>query len=595
MQLAREARRVLGMGGSAASGYEEQELDASDPDCDIPNELQAILSSCGQSPIDDTLSFRPPSVHAQLPPPGLPPHLPLPGSPSPSPTESHSNRSSFDSILDEEQRSSMEDSLFEKTGHRSSMSGDSVFGDPNPYDHYRAPHGHLLPPNHFRPLSVLSFNNDHSPMKEDDTRIQMLGGGHVRRKSIGSMYDASPLTAEASIASTSSSKFGGERMIRATQGLLVRHSLEDTALQAEGEDLSVFRPAAVFFRPSPNSRSRSSTVTTSSSGAETPPLSPAEGSSMSDGSMSSTDIVMSQVNVMLSNATHPMSSTARDRVRARARGQGHRRRGSAAQTRVPPSTRPSRRSSPALLPLSAPKRALAPPRIKAGSMDLSTGWDDERGIIALRRYYALRHEADDAVTESRRQFLDTPFFLYALQAFSPPKNPEGMQALLQHSVQNYGPLPSELGPRRVRSRTSSRASPYPRQGLIPASPDQQRSSPAALHRLASSPLRPLEVNPNVDVHMSPVVLSPKRENAWGLAPNARPRVASATRRTALGWTRRSTKASTDLKENNNQHRPQVRRRHRARDARAHEQARVDGKAARHEARDTGASQKTVLP
>ncbi|KAJ6514305.1 hypothetical protein C8R47DRAFT_962300 [Mycena vitilis] len=492
---------------------------------------------------------------------------------SASPTESHSNRSSFDSILDEEQRSSMEDSLFEKTGHRSSMSGDSVFGDPNPYDHYRAPHGHLLPPNHFRPLSVLSFNNDHSPMKEDDTQIQMLGGGHVRRKSIGSMYDASPcvrvekrkhvafqeddapskarvLTAQASIASTSSSKFGGERMIRATQGLLVRHSLEDTALQAEGEDLSVFRPAAVFFRPSPNSRSRSSTVTTSSSGAETPPLSPAEGSSMSDGSMSSIDIDMSQVNVMLSNATHPMSSTARDRVRARARGQGHRRRGSAAQTRAsrssrssvyetiqeefpsPPSTVGSKKSgSP-----TAHQGVWVVEADEAGSMDLSTGWDDERGIIALRRYYALRHEADDAVTESR--------------PFSPPKNPEGMQALLQHSVQNYGPLPSELGPRRVRSRTSSRASPYPRQGLIPASPDQQRSSPAALHRLASSPLRPLEVNPNVDVHMSPVVLSPKRENAWGLAPNARPRVASATRRTALGWTRRSTKASMDLKENN---------------------------------------------
>jgi hypothetical protein len=52
---------------------------------------------------------------------------------SASPPESRSemrDRSSYDydSIIDEERRDSMEDSLFEKTGHRSSMSSDSVFG-----------------------------------------------------------------------------------------------------------------------------------------------------------------------------------------------------------------------------------------------------------------------------------------------------------------------------------------------------------------------------------------------------------------------------------------------------------------------------------
>jgi len=36
-----------------------------------------------------------------------------------------------------------------------------------------------------------------------------------------------------------------------------------------------------------------------------------------------------------------------------------------------------------------------------------------------------------------------------------------MQALLEHSVQSYGPLPSELRPCRIRSCTSSRPSPYP--------------------------------------------------------------------------------------------------------------------------------------
>ncbi|KAJ6568795.1 hypothetical protein B0H19DRAFT_1256508 [Mycena capillaripes] len=492
------------------------------------------------------------------------------------------NRSSFDSIIDEERRSSMEDSLVEKTGHHSSMSSDSVFG----YDDHHPPNGHLLPPHQFRPLSVLNFNNSaHSPMKEDDTMISMLGRGHVRRRSIGSVFEASPcvraekrkpvafqedemasnkvriVTTKPSIASTSSSKFGGERMIKARQGLLVRQSLEESCLIAAGEDMW-FRPAPVFSWPSPNSRSRSSTITTSSSGGDTPPLSSAEGSSMSDGSQSSID--MSQINIMLSNATHPMASTARDCVRARARGQGHRRRMSAAQSRASRSsvyeTIQEEFASPAPSTIGS-KKSSSPMAcqgvfISTGSVDLSAdgpGWDDERRIMALRRYYALRNEVEDTVTESRRMWSDTPFSLYALQAFSPPKNPEGMQAMLQYSVQNYGPLPSELGPRRVRSRTQSRASPYPRQTQSASSPEQpQRPSPAELHRVfvANNALQAVEVNSNVDVHMSPAMPSPKRENAWGLPPNARPRVTSAARRTALGWAKRSTKASSDLKENN---------------------------------------------
>jgi hypothetical protein len=42
-------------------------------------------------------------------------------------------------------------------------------------------------------------------------------------------------------------------------------------------------------------------------------------------------------------------------------------------------------------------------------------WDDEQGIVALRRYYALRDEAQDTVTESKRQWLDTPCSVFALQ------------------------------------------------------------------------------------------------------------------------------------------------------------------------------------
>lgn len=101
----------------------------------------------------------------------------------------------------------------------------------------------------------------------------MIGGGHVRRRSVGSVIEASPcfravghlgkrkqapfenlqsvddvddgghaikarIVEKASIVSTSSSKFGGERMIRARKGILERQSLEESCLIAEGEDLS---------------------------------------------------------------------------------------------------------------------------------------------------------------------------------------------------------------------------------------------------------------------------------------------------------------------------------------------------------------------
>ena len=86
----------------------------------------------------------------------------------------HSNHSSFDfdSIIDDEQRSSQEDLLFEKTHYRSSMSSDSVFGDDYPLQNG------LLPPNQFQPLSVHSTNSIHSPMKEDDTMISMSSIPH---------------------------------------------------------------------------------------------------------------------------------------------------------------------------------------------------------------------------------------------------------------------------------------------------------------------------------------------------------------------------------------------------------------------------------
>lgn len=108
----------------------------------------------------------------------------------------------------------------------------------------------------------------------------MLGGGHVRRRSIDSGIERSPcinlerkkttalqhlakllrfdqyedelpasipdrmskvspdkvVLDTPSIVSTSSEQFGGERMIKARNGMLERQSLEESALMAQGED-----------------------------------------------------------------------------------------------------------------------------------------------------------------------------------------------------------------------------------------------------------------------------------------------------------------------------------------------------------------------
>ncbi|KAF8198262.1 hypothetical protein K438DRAFT_1759648 [Mycena galopus ATCC 62051] len=248
------------------------------------------------------------------------------------------------------------------------------------------------------------------------------------------------------IASTSSSQFGGERKIRARQGL-VRQSLEESCLIAEGEDLASrtlppipiltiisVRPAAVFTRPSPNSRSRSSTITTSSSGADTPPPLFARRGLIHVGQRR---LAVEHRHTMTSRTDTP------SRTRPRGRGHGHRRRYSARVSRssVYETTQEERGS-----PATVRSKMSSSPTVHqgvfivdpdAGSVDMradGAGWDDERGIVALRRYYVLRHEAEDTVTESERTWSHTPFSVYALQAFQPPKNPEDMQALLQHSV-----------------------------------------------------------------------------------------------------------------------------------------------------------------
>ena len=97
---------------------------------------------------------------------------------------------------------------------------------------------------------------------------------------------------------------------------------------------------------------------------------------------------------------------------------------------------------------------------------------------------------------------------------------------------------------------------------ITVSPDQIRPNVEEVQKALATPvLQEVKANTNVKSSVpsleavkpfSPMFLDvePKRENAYGLAPMARPRVPSNARRTALGWSKRSSgKSSTDQKEN----------------------------------------------
>lgn len=518
--------------------------------------------------------------------------------------------SSYDSLMDGTQQSSAEpDSLFEQTGYKSELvSDDSVFFDASSRCVVQRqmprvqgqPHGQL-----FRPVSVMSFASDHPEEHHDDTMISMLGGGHVRRMSVGSVVNGSPCVNKRkyshlrseyanqdvrespkkarlvekpsfapSVASTASFNFGEERMIRVSKGHFHRDSLEENCLTGEGEDYSgTFRFSQVFPKPLP-ARSRSSTVTTSSSGGDTPPLSSYDSSSQSEaGSVSSIDLA--HINSLLANATHPV--TVGSRARARARGSGHRRLSQAHMSRssvyetIEEEQPSSVHNSPAV-----PAKTSASPAVRQAVYIVDPAspeynmWDDEQGVEIMRRYYALRDEASDAVAESQKTWHDTPFSLFALQSFAIPQHQTGMEALLEHSIKNYGPLPYRLR-QRTQSRTSSRASPYPSpsvRSIKSASLEVHRPSPrvqevqknVTLAEAPALPLQSIRQNSNLPQSRAPPLPSHKPwESPEVLKPAAslkenglpRTRVASGTRRAALGWSKRSNgpKSSTGQKEN----------------------------------------------
>jgi len=281
---------------------------------------------------------------------------------------------------------------------------------------------------------------------------------------------------------------------------------------------------------------------------------------------------------MLSDVTHPITRSTHGRSRVRAQGHGHR--------RHPSDIRRSMSSVYETIqeeglgasdPVEAPAigipvavyNSVHSVHIANDSDSADTEWDDERGIVAMRRYGDLKDEADDTVTESKRVWLDTPFSLFAVQSFQPPHHPSGMKAMLEHSQQNYGPLPPDLRCHRVRSRTYSRPSPYPQRIVKPASPERPspQQSPQEQVFVADDtvvtvvqPLRPKSVNVNArtpapaikDLNpISPFIVEfgkSKGDKSFN-ERILRPRVTSSTRRAALGWSKRKTGKSSELKEN----------------------------------------------
>jgi serine/arginine repetitive matrix protein 2 len=184
-----------------------------------------------------------------------------------------------------------------------------------------------------------------------------------------------------------------------------------------------------FRRPTRANRARSNTY--ASSGTETPPLSAADNSSVSGGSESSIDV--SHLTMLLANMSHPSSNLGFTRSRPRVRG--HRRRISQARASrssiietieeehsavlgVPPQLDAIAASPARTANLSNANQSVVIVDSDADSRRSSLEWDPNHGL-SLRRYYALKDEANDVVQDSKRVWNDTPFSLFALQGMIP--------------------------------------------------------------------------------------------------------------------------------------------------------------------------------
>ncbi|KAI0354141.1 hypothetical protein OH77DRAFT_1437719 [Trametes cingulata] len=177
-------------------------------------------------------------------------------------------------------------------------------------------------------------------------------------------------------------------------------------------------------------------------------------------------------------------------------------------------------------------------------------WDEDRGFMTVYHYWALREEAQGTVKERRRVWVDTPSRRPVLDL----RCASGARALAAESWSLASRTASSPGRHRKRRRTlSATCGPRPRRrSLIRTSVHKQpvlRAVRKCENVLSASLVYALEeIKPFSPLHIE-LDTSKQGKTAFGLP--ARPRVTSSTRRTALGWSKRSTgKPSTqDCKEN----------------------------------------------
>ncbi|KAG8935421.1 hypothetical protein FRC01_000028 [Tulasnella sp. 417] len=387
------------------------------------------------------------------------------------------------------------DSIFDKTGsNTSSISSPSVFGyDESGVSASQSFFAAGVKPQ-FRPLSMFSMASECDSSREDDTMISMLGGDHTKvpRASLGSAVNSSPCvraekkrraawkarnedslqSSQLSGISMSSTDAQEEAIISQGNMSFSPFSFDESEKSREAEPVSTQENVQIldqFLSASANpswvdlngSINQSEPVVFRPASPPTPPLSYA---SSVDGSQSSIDV--EKLKMLLESSAPPSFNP--DRLRPQ--GKGHRRRShmsemsrisvieSIAEEVTSESGSPR---APTFESIPEPSIVIWDTQSRRSSWRESIDWESEFGVM-LRRFYSLQTEARETVQESQNMWLDTDFSRFALATFDPPRNPAGIQALLEHSQKMFNPLPLELCVRKPRSRANSRPSPYPR-------------------------------------------------------------------------------------------------------------------------------------
>ncbi|KAG8989046.1 hypothetical protein FRB90_002435, partial [Tulasnella sp. 427] len=244
--------------------------------------------------------------------------------------------------------------------------------------------------------------------QEDDTMISMLGGEHTKvpRPSLGSDVNGSPCVRAEKILRAA----GKSRQKETKRGSNLA-GLSMSSARSDEEEVS----QEVVSRPAREAELSAKLSTSQISQSTSPPTPPLCYASSADGSQSSIDA--EKLNALLETSAPPSFNPDRRRPQ----GKGHRRR--------------SYMSEMSRIPI-----------IESIAEEVTS----ENGSPRAPKFEPL---PDPSVRiwggPSRR-------------SFDPPRNPAAIKALLEHSKQNFIPLPSEPCVRKPRSRANSQPSPYPR-------------------------------------------------------------------------------------------------------------------------------------